>query len=463
MTLSDFKAFLLKSQKLDIQVPIYIPIARNQAGGDFGSQHSLKGGDLGLGLPEKKKGFKNRLKNNLKSTGSNTGSTSHFTGSVSRFVPIIVLLAILCIQTYSASAATNEVATGEENASIIDFFSDNNLSDATVRFDQSLENVSLVFTLNSENRVLKSETIFPGHVEKGQEITKVVFWGLKEDFGQGTGKDRESYTAQLVVKNDSEILDSRKLSFSYRSPILSNYKLIDFSADSEKASTMITLKSSTDLSTGLRSVQVPEPGVIDLNLKLLSGNEVVYSERQENIPLTEAYYKPIYWPFLLEKGRKYTALLKVHSHAPDITAVYRSDFKAKEKVEIVDKDVRVDEYGASVTIVGRSQVPFDGTVKVVLTPRAGEVKVFDETADMLTSGKEDTLGIIWQGIPKGDYNVKVYVVDLEGEVLDSYETALRVIEPVAEVTPAEKSPAFDFLAALGIFLSLCVFPGRKER
>jgi hypothetical protein len=203
--------------------------------------------------------------------------------------------------------------------------------------------------------------------------------------------------------------------------------------------------------------------VIDLNLKLLSGNEIVYSETQENIPLTDAYYKPIYWPFLLEKGRNYTALLKVHSHAPDLTSAYRSDFKAEEKVEIVDKDVRVDEYGASVTIVGKSQVPFDGTIKVVLTPKEGKAKVFEETADILTSGKEDTLGIIWQGIPKGDYNVKIYAVDLVGEVLDSYETVLRVIEPVAEVTPAEKSPAFDFLAALGVFLSLGIFLGRKER
>jgi hypothetical protein len=286
-----------------------------------------------------------------------------------------------------------------------------------------------------------------------------VFWEFKEDFE----KDKESYTAQLFVKHGSEILDSRNLSFSYRSPILSNFKLIDFSADSEKASALITLTSSTDLSTGLRSVQVPEPSVIDLNLKLLSGNEIVYSETQENIPLTDAYYKPIYWPFLLEKGRNYTALLKVHSHAPDLTSAYRSDFKAEEKVEIVDKDVRVDEYGASVTIVGKSQVPFDGTIKVVLTPKEGKAKVFEETADILTSGKEDTLGIIWQGIPKGDYNVKIYAVDLVGEVLDSYETVLRVIEPVAEVTPAEKSPAFDFLAALGVFLSLGIFLGRKER
>lgn len=421
-------------------------------------------------------------------------SFPYTTGTGSYFVFLIIFMATLCIQTGSVSAAPDESAIVEGSASIIDFFSDNNLSDATVRFDQPLENISLVFTLSSENKVLKSETFLLNHVEKGQEATKVVFWGVKEDFGQekGKNKDKESYSAQLFVNKGSEILDSRNLSFSYRSPILSNFKVIDFSADSEKASTLITLKSSTDLGSGLNSglgsglntslstglstglgtgssmslssVQATEPSVIDLNLKLLSGTEVIYSENQENIPLTGAYYKPIYWPFILEKDRMYTALLKVHSHSPDLTSVYRSDFKAEEKVEIVDKDVRVDEYGASVTLIGRSQVPFDGTVKVVLTPETGEAKkVFEETADILTSGREDTLGIIWQGISKGDYNVKIYAVDREGEIIDSYETALRVIEPVAAVTPAEKSPTFGFLGALGVFLFLCIFSKRKER
>lgn len=247
---------------------------------------------MGLGLPEKKNGFK-------------------FTGSISPFVPIIVFLTILCTQINSVSAVTNEAVPGAGAFSITDFFSDQNLSDATVWFERPLENVSLVFTLSSENKILKSETFLLGHVEKGQEITKVLFWGLKEDFG----KDRESYKAQLFVKNGSEILDSRNLSFSYRSPILSKLKLIDFSADSEKASALIILTSSTNL----RSVQVPEPNVIDLDLKLLSDTEVIYSESHENIPVKDAYYKPIYWPLLLEKNRNYTAILKVHSHSPAIT------------------------------------------------------------------------------------------------------------------------------------------------
>jgi len=132
-------------------------------------------------------------------------------------------------------------------------------------------------------------------------------------------------------------------------------------------------------------------------------------------------------------------------------------------VEILDPDIDVDEYGASVTITGKSQVPFNGVIRVVLTPEEGKVQVFEETADILTAGKEDTVGIIWQGVPKGDYNVKIYVLNLEGKILDSHETVLRVFEPIAEASPVEESPAFGFLAALGIFLSSGILLGKKGK
>jgi len=301
--------------------------------------------------------------------------------------------------------------------------------------------------------VLKSETFLLGSVEKGQEVTKVLFWGIKEDFG----KEKESYTAQVLVKNGTQSIDSRELSFSYRNPTLSKLKLVDFSADSEKASVLMSLTSPADFG----SIQLPEPGMIDLDLKLLSDTEIMYSEKQRDIPVTNTYYNASYWPFLLEKDKNYTALLKVHSHSPDTTTAYRSNFRAEEKVEIIDRDIDVDEYGASVTVVGKSQVPFDGLVRIVLTPEDGKVQVFEETADILTAGKEDTVGIIWQGVTKGDYNVKIYVLNLEGEVLDSHETVLRVFEPVAEASLVEESSASGFLTVLGIFLSAGILFVRK--
>jgi hypothetical protein len=372
-----------------------------------------------------------------------------------RLLPLTLFLIFFCAQINPVYGAANEKTAGEKSAVVLDFFSDHDLSDAKVRFEKPHENVSLVFTLSSGEEILKSETFYPGSVQAGQEITKVVFWGIPEDFA----KDRDSYTAQLFVKEGNQTLETKKTSFSYRKAYLSNLKVVDFSADSEKASVLMSLTSSANLGF----VQVPEPIMVDLDLKLLSGKDVIYTESLGNVPVTDAYYKAINWPFLLEKDRNYTAILKVHSHSPELTTAYISEFRAEEKVEILDSDIDVDEYGASVTIVGKSQVPFNGIIRVVLTPEEGEAQVFEETADILTAEKEDTVGIIWQGVPRGDYNVKIYAVNLDGEVLDSHETVLRVFEPVAEVTPTEESPAFNFQAAIGVFLCIVAVLQRRKR
>jgi hypothetical protein len=51
---------------------------------------------------------------------------------------------------------------------------------------------------------------------------------------------------------------------------------------------------------------------------------------------------------------------------------------------------------------------------------------------------------------------------MEGEILDSHETVLRVFEPPAEAGPVEKSPGFGFFEMLGIFLFSRSFSERKK-
>jgi len=48
---------------------------------------------------------------------------------------------------------------------------------------------------------------------------------------------------------------------------------------------------------------------------------------------------------------------------------YIASFNAGEDVEILPDNVEVDEYGASVTLLGNSQVPFDGFIDVLAVNR----------------------------------------------------------------------------------------------
>lgn len=295
-----------------------------------------------------------------------------------------------------------------------------------------------------------------GSVKAGEKLTKIQFWGLDEALGE----EKDSYTARVFLESEAQILASAKHSFSYRNPTLSTLKVVDFVADSEKASTLLSPRE-------LSFLQMPQPGIVDLKFLLLSDQEILYSETLENLPVLEASYQTLYWPFLLEKGKDYTALLKVREHSPALITVYRSDFSAAEAVKILDRDVDVDEYGASVSLIGQSQVPFDGIVRVVLKPKAGAELVFEEPADLLPAGREDTVGIIWQGIPKGDYKVQIQVLNREGKVLDSHETVLRIFEPDLTKTPVKETPSLGTFGNIGIFLaswlglSRGLFPGRK--
>ena len=73
--------------------------------------------------------------------------------------------------------------------------------------EEPLENVSLVFTLSSGKEVLKSETFQIGSVEEGQELTKVLFWGLEEDYGRDCITSYNvCYTKLLRNRNSSIFL-----------------------------------------------------------------------------------------------------------------------------------------------------------------------------------------------------------------------------------------------------------------
>lgn len=138
-----------------------------------------------------------------------------------------------------------------------------------------------------------------------------------------------------------------------------------------------------------------------------------------------------------------------------------SRFTALEDVEIIDADIELDEYGASISMIGMSQVPFEGTVRIVLSGNGNPI-VFEEDAEILTIDREDTIGIMWDGMPGGDYNVNVDILTSKGVVLDSYETVIRMPEPfVVEVEPEEEIPGFGIIGGLTVLIAVGLFIRRK--
>ncbi len=336
--------------------------------------------------------------------------------------------------------ATATVSASTMDAQVMDVFSNEKLCDVTIHFNEPADDVMLVFEMLYSGDVVESRTVRLGSVSAG-DLTKMIFWDneLQEKY----------YTANVSVYNSGKLLTRDSYQFTHNTVAMPRFKIVDFSADSSRSSILVSPGS------------ISNPGVADIEIKLFKGSDLVYRETTDNVAVLATKIMDTNWPILLQSGSDYTAVARVHSHDPDITTAYMSEFTALEDVEIIDADIELDEYGASISIIGMSQVPFEGMVRIVLSGN-GEPMVFEEDAEILTIDREDTVGIIWDGMPGGDYNINVDILTSKGVVLDSYETVIRMPEPfVVEVEPEEEIPGFGIIGGLTVLIAVGLFLRRK--
>lgn len=336
--------------------------------------------------------------------------------------------------------ATATVSASTMDAQVMDVFSNEKLCDVTIHFNEPAEDVMLVFEMLYSGDVVESRTVRLGSVSAG-DLTKMIFWDnkLQEKF----------YITNVSVYNSGKHITSASYQFTHNTVAMPRFKIVDFSADSSRSSILVSPGSVTN------------PGVADIDIKLFKSSDLVYSETTNNVAILATKIIDTNWPILLQSGSDYTAVARVYSHDPEITTAYMSRFTALENVEIIDADIELDEYGASITIIGMSQVPFEGTVRIVLSGNDDPI-VFEEDTEILTIDREDTVGIMWDGMPGGDYNVNVDILTSKGVVLDSYETVIRMPEPfVVGIEPEKETPGFGIIGGLAVLITVGLFLRRK--
>lgn len=340
---------------------------------------------------------------------------------------IIAIFSIMLMLSISSLAGASSTTNAVD---IVEVFSDEKLFDTTIRFNEPVENAKLVFEMRHHEELVDSITLDIGSVPAG-ELTKIVFWGENK-------LEYNYYNTNVSVYVSNELAASASYPFTYNTIALPRFRVMDFSADSSKALIVISPTS------------IYKPGVADIIVKLLKGDEVVYTETMDNVAILQSKEIQINWPVLLESKSHYTVTLLAYSHDPDIKVSHFSDFTASEDVDIIDEEVDVDEFGVSVDIIGRSQVPFKGTVLVELE-KGGEKIVFEEESEILVNNKDDTIGVVWNDLPAGEYDVKIYVLTPERTVLDSYESIIRLPEPIILETEAETgAPGFGCVSGLAV-------------
>lgn len=323
---------------------------------------------------------------------------------------------------------------------IIDFFSDFTTSDVTVNSSQDLLGKAVFELFYSGSPVESQEVTF--NMRAGDPVYKVITWQKKPQ--------HDYYTAKVSIYNDSKLLTSRSYEVSYGTSSLPGFHVVDFSPSN----------------SGVQLLLRPfNPSAVDIKIELLDNNNIVYTKTNEDVSLKTAPEEiKMTWPFLLTDNKNYIVRVKIFTHrlyAPALVNTYIAKFTAASDVEILADDVQVDEYGASVTVRGKSQVPFDGFIVVTARSRAtNETQVYrTQMEEILVSGKEDTAGVVWKGLASGVYDVEILAVNKENVTIDKYETALRIPEysNVSKSVPAKTTSGFEGLLSV---ITLLLFSRR---
>jgi hypothetical protein len=337
---------------------------------------------------------------------------------------ITFLILIIFSMAYPASARV------ELNG----FFSDFTTSDVSINSDVDF-NGKLVFELMYAGELVESHEVSV-NVKAGEPLTKVIIWQEKPQ--------HDFYTAIVSLYEGNMLLSNSTYHIAYGAVTMPAFQVVDFSP------------SNSGVQLLLRSFS---PTVTDIKIELLDNNDIIYSKTEEDMSITASSELQIAWPFLLTDNKNYVVRAKIYSHrlnAPPLVNTYIAAFIATDDVEILSPDVQVDEYGASVTLRGKSQVPFDGFILVTARNRmTKEMQTYrQQLEDILTSGKESTAGIVWKGIPPGNYDVLIEAVNQENITIDKYETVLRIPEySSANVTvPDKNTPGFEGVFLLSILL-----------
>ncbi len=323
---------------------------------------------------------------------------------------------------------------------ISDFFSDFTSADVTVNSTQDFQG-TVVFQLFYEGTPVESHEV-PVGTKEGKAVTRVILWEKKPA--------NDYYTARVSVTEGGKVLASDSYQVSYGTVSLPNFHVVDFSPTN----------------SGVQLLLRPfNPSAVDIEIELLDNNDIVYSKTQEDVSLTTNTEIDIAWPFLLINNKDYIVRAKIFTHrlyAQPLINTYVAYFKATDDVEILRDDITVDEYGASVTVRGKSQVPFDGYIFVRATNRAtNETQTFStQMEEILVTGKEDTAGVVWKGLVPGTYDVSIQAVNKDNVTIDKYETAMRISEysNVSKAVPAKSTPGFEallFIIALAAWRFRC--------
>ncbi len=353
-----------------------------------------------------------------------------------------VLMLIILMSVQSASA---------ENINIVDVYSDIDSTDITIHSGEHYTDITLKAELIFKGNVLETKQFYLDEVSSDTDITKIAFWELKNP-------KEGFYRTRMAMSMDGSVLETRYYNFSYGWQAMPGVTIKDIVPDSSGIS-IILAPYTTKIG--------PKPVLADVEYMLVNGDTVIYRTTDRRVTVVQATPLLKDWNVLLENNHDYSTRVKARISSPKDAVIAQSkDFTSKDDVRITE--LYRDETGASATVEGYSQVPFDGYVVFTVTMDDTIIEEVREKSPVLTNSDDETIEIIWsRKLAAGIYGLSVEVIGNDGDILDMWDTVIESdydssADATPEPTPTE-TPGFGIIPATIALVLLYLLSGQTRR
>ena len=329
---------------------------------------------------------------------------------------ILFVLALLLLSAFQVSAANATQTNGTDPARIVELYSDLESFDVTLYSAQPEKNLTLETSLIRPGRgseeAISTQEFLTGSFPANTRVTKVGFWDVRNP-------ERGAYTLRARLMEQGQVLSESKYEFVYGSNSASRLQVDDLVPNSEGISVVLSPNQAS---------------LFDIEYMLVNGHDVIYETKTEKVSLTsvpEAFSAS--WGTLLENNNEYAGRVKVHVYSPDQGFIVSTErFTARDNAEITD--IYEDETGASATVLGRSQVPFEGNLvfsayKLNANSEKGNddlIESVQQRVPVLLNNDDETVEVAWkERLTKGVYRLKIELIGNDGDVIERKETIIE--------------------------------------
>lgn len=329
---------------------------------------------------------------------------------------VLFLLVLFLISILPASATNTAQIDRTGPAHIADLYSDLESFDVTLYSDQPENNLSLevllVRPVGTNEETLDRQVLSVDNIPANKQVIKVGFWNVGSS-------ERGAYKLKTRLLEGNKALSEAEYNFAYGTNSASRLQVNDLVANSQGISVALSPK---------------EASLFDIEYMLVNGSDVAYRTKAEKLSLTSApdiFSAP--WGTLLENNKDYVGRVKIQVYSPDREFISSSErFTARDDAEITD--IYKDETGASATVYGRSQVPFEGSLvfsvyKLNANSENGNTSLIEsvhQKVPVLLNDDDETIEVAWSHkLPEGIYRLEIELLGSDGDVIEHRETVIE--------------------------------------